>query len=130
MQKYLNGAAALAVLIGVVHSVLGEVLIFRKLRFGSIVPALGAPPLSERHIRILWATWHVVTIFGFAFAAILFRLGSDTDATSIRAIVLNATSAAFLGASILVLFGTRARHPGWVGLAGMATLITLAASDN
>ncbi len=129
MDKYANIAAALAVLIGVVHSVLGEILIFRKLRSGSFVPAQAAPPLSERHIRILWATWHVVTIFGFAFAAILFRLGSTTDALSMRAIVLNATSAAFLGASILVLVGTRARHPGWVGLAGVAVLVTLAAAN-
>ena len=130
MQNYLNCAAALAVFIGVVHSVLGEVLIFRKLRFRSIVPALGAPPLSERNIRILWATWHVVTIFGFALATILFQLGSATDVLSFRATVLNATGTAFLGASILVLVGTRARHPGWVGLAGVAILVALAASVN
>ncbi len=130
MDNYANYAAVLAVLIGVVHSVLGEVLIFRKLRSGSVVPAQAAPPLSERNIRILWATWHVVTIFGFALATILFQLGSTTDALSIRVIVFNATSAAFLGASILFLVGTRARHPGWVGLAGVAILLALAVGVN
>lgn len=128
MQGYLFAAAVLVVLIGLVHSVLGEILIFRRLRGGSLVPAQGAPPLGERHIRILWATWHVVTVFGFAFAVVLFRLGSAATAASIQATMLAATGAAFLGASILVLIGTKGRHPGWVGLAGVAALIALAES--
>lgn len=125
MQTYLFAAAALAVLIGVEHSVLGEILIFQKLRSGTLVPALVAPPLADRHIRILWATWHVVTVFGFALAAVLVRLGSAAAVTptSIQITVLIAIAAAFLGASILVLVGTKGRHPGWIGLAGVAMLV-------
>lgn len=127
MQDYLFLAAALAVSIGLVHSILGEILIFRRLRTGSLAPAQGAPPLGARQIHILWATWHVVTVFGFAFAAILLRLGSTHTAASIQTTVLAAAGAAFLGSSILVLVGTKGRHPGWIGLAGVAALIALAA---
>ncbi|MEO7431675.1 MAG: hypothetical protein ABIR62_06550 [Dokdonella sp.] len=125
MDNYLVWAAVLAVLIGLVHSALGEILIFRKLRSGSLIPSRGAPPLSERHIRILWATWHVVTVFGFALAAVLFQLGSATTVASARATVLTATGVAFLMASIVVLIGTHGRHPGWAALAGVAVLVAL-----
>jgi hypothetical protein len=127
MQNYLFAAAALSVLIGIVHSVLGEILIFRKLRQGFLVPDRAAPPLGERHVRILWATWHIVSIFGFAFAAILVRVGTVTAEESLQNIVLTSTGLAFFGASILVLVGTKGRHPGWIGLAATAALIALAA---
>ena len=126
MQDYLFAAAVLAVLIGVVYSVLGEVLIFRRLRKGGLVPTQAAPPLAERHIRILWATWHVVTVFGFAFATMLYKLGSVDTAVSIQSVVLTATGAAFLGGAILVLVGTKGSHPGWIGLAGAAALVVMA----
>lgn len=128
MQSYLVTAAALSVLIGVVHSVLGELLIFHKLRGGTLVPTHAAPPLAERHVRILWATWHVVSVFGFAFAAVLFRLGSVANATtaSIQSAVLTAISVAFLGASILVLVATKGHHPGWLGLATASALVAWA----
>lgn len=64
IQPYLATAAGLAVLIGIVHSFLGERLIFRKLRDGSFVPDREAPPLSARNVRILWATWHLASVFG------------------------------------------------------------------
>ena len=71
MQTELAAAAVLSVVTGVVHSVLGEWLMFRHLRQGTLVPQLGAPPLRARNIRILWATWHLASVFGWAFAAIL-----------------------------------------------------------
>ena len=106
MQKYLFAAAALIVLVGIVHSVLGELLIFRKVRRGTLVPTQSAPPLAERHIRILWATWHVVTVFGFAFAAVFVQLGSASTAVSLETVVLKASCAAFFAGSLLVLVGT------------------------
>ena len=127
MKSYLLGAVALAVLISLVHSILGEILIFRRLRSGSWIPTQGAPPLDERHIRILWATWHLVTVFGLAFATILFRIGSAGSAASLQATVLTTTAAAFLGGAALVLLGTKGRHPAWVGLTGVALLLALAA---
>ena len=122
MQPYLFAAGGLALIVGAVHSVLGELLIFRHLRSGGLVPAMAAPPLRERHIRILWASWHLVTVFGWALAVILLRLASPSTASSLHVLVENAIALAFLGGSFLVLIGTKGRHPGWIGLLGVAAL--------
>ncbi|WP_408952177.1 hypothetical protein [Lysobacter sp. Hz 25] len=113
-------AAILAAVTGLLHSVLGEILIFRHLRNGSLVPTLPAPPLRERNIRIIWATWHLATLFGWAFAGVLLQLalGHPMSAQlAIRAIVF-----AYLGGAVLVLVGTKGRHPGWVALTAVAAL--------
>ena len=62
MQPLLLGAGVVMALTALVHSVVGEILIFRQLRSGGIVPTEGGPPLRERHVRILWASWHLVSI--------------------------------------------------------------------
>lgn len=80
MQTLLSIAAGLAVLTGIVHSALGELLIFRHLRNGTLVPTQDAPPLRSRNVRIIWATWHLASVFGWAFAAILARLAMDPQA--------------------------------------------------
>ncbi len=121
MQTLLATAAGLAIATGVAHSVMGELLIFRKLRTGTLVPAHGAPPLQGRNVRILWATWHLATVFGWAFAYILLRLALTPD-TSLLALVAGASVAANAGGSLLVLVGTRGRHPGWLALAAVAVL--------
>lgn len=126
MQTYLAAAAVLAFLTGLVHSVLGEILIFRHLRRGTFVPALGAPPLRERNIRILWATWHLATVFGWTLAAILLQLARSPQAPLLD-YVIGATIAANAGGSLLVLVGTRGRHPGWIALAIAAGLLWAAA---
>lgn len=125
MNGYFVAAAALAFLVGLVHSVLGETLIFRRLRQGGRVPTNGGSVLGERHVRILWATWHVVTVFGWCMAAILLRwarpsVGASLDWFDVQAVVF-----AMLAGSALVFFGTKAKHPGWVGLLGVAVLVWL-----
>jgi hypothetical protein len=117
-------AAIVATATGVAHSVLGECLIFQRLRVGSVVPAAAAPPLRERHVRILWATWHLASVFGWAFAWLLFRLAQGRPMSS--SLVAGAAGAAYVGGAILVLVGTRGRHPGWIALAAVAALATTA----
>lgn len=123
MQTYMFAAGVLALIVGLVHSVLGEVLIFRHLRSQGFVPAMGAPPLRERHVRILWASWHLATVFGWAFGIILLRLAFPTNDHSFQVLVVEAIVFAFLGGSFLVLIGTKGRHPGWIGLLGVAALV-------
>jgi hypothetical protein len=115
-------AGVLALIVGAAHSVLGETLIFRHLRSGGLVPAMGAPPLRERHTRILWASWHLGTVFGWAFGVVLLRLASPYNESSFQAFVEQTIVLAFLGGSLLVLIGTKGRHPGWIGLLGVAAL--------
>jgi hypothetical protein len=125
MQVYLFAAGIVAALVGVVHSVLGEVLIFRKLRKGTIVPDQAAAPLELRNVQILWATWHLASAFGFGLAAILLVFAnreSAPDPVTAWALILS-----FAVASFLVLVATRAKHPGWIGLLIVSVLTYLGA---
>ena len=128
MQSLFIAAGVLALITGVVHSVLGEKLIFRHLRNGSLVPAMGAPPLRERNIRIIWATWHLATVFGWAFAGLLVWLGLTPLDQSPKLFVVGAIVFAYLGGSVLVLIGTRGRHPGWIALLLVSALAVAAAT--
>jgi hypothetical protein len=52
----------------------------------------------------------------------LLRLASPSTESSLQALVENTIVVAFLGGSFLVLIGTKGRHPGWIGLLGVAAL--------
>ena len=119
-------AAVLTAVTGLVHSVLGEILIFRHLRNGTLVPALDAPPLRERNVRIIWATWHLATLFGWAFAGLLLQLALGRPMSA--SLVAGAIVFAYLGGATLVLVGTKGRHPGWVALASVAALTAATAT--
>ena len=122
MQPLLTTAAVLAIATGVVHSLLGERLIFRHLRRSSLVPSLPAPPLQARNVRILWATWHLASVFAWALAGLLWQLAREPGADLSARLVLSASAAAFVVGSLLVLVGTRGRHPGWVALGAIGVL--------
>ena len=122
MQPLLATAAILALVTGVVHSFLGERLIFRHLRVSSIVPTLPAPPLQNRHVRILWATWHLASVLAWAFAGLLWQLARASLPSLSAQSVLMAAAAGFIAGSLLVLFATRGRHPGWIALAIVGAL--------
>ena len=113
--NWLEISGVVTVMVALVHSVLGEVLIFKRMREGTIVPTKGQPVLRERHVRILWATWHIVSIFGVAFAAVLIGL-SHAPETSFRSLFLIAVAVSMAVSSALVLFATKGMHPGWIGL--------------
>lgn len=103
------------------HSVLGEILIFQRMRQPRrLVPAHGCTLLDERHVRILWATWHIVTVFGWAIGAMLLRLAWPSALENVVDFAVNTFAFAALAASGLVLFGTLGKHPGWIGLLAMA----------
>lgn len=115
-------AGSIILLTGAVHSVLGEILIFRHLRSHGLVPSQGAPPLRERNIRILWATWHLATVLGWAFAGILFKLATRSPGAPPDAFILASVVVAYAAGGLLVLIATKGRHPGWVALLAVAAL--------
>lgn len=125
MQTLYVIAGALAVVTGLAHSVLGERLIFRRLRRSGLVPSLAAPPLGARHVRILWATWHLASVFGWALAGLLFALAQGRG--DMASLAVGAIVSAYLGGAVLVLVGTRGRHPGWIALCAVAVLTWVAA---
>jgi hypothetical protein len=126
MQWLYLVAGTLAAVTSLAHSVLGERLIFRHLRSGTLVPTRPAPPLRERHVRILWATWHIGSVFGWGFAGILFHFAASSEEASSRSLIVAALCSAYLGSSLLVLVGTRGRHPGWIALLLVAALAWVA----
>lgn len=123
MQIHFISAAVVCVLVAIVHSLLGELLIFGKLRTRGVMPTEAAAPLRSGNIRILWATWHLASVLGLGFAAILFAIGFGH--TALDPFILHAVIWAFAGSSALVLLATRGRHPGWVGLMAVAILVYL-----
>ncbi len=126
MQTYMFAAGCLALIVGAIHSVFGEILIFSRMRERGVIPTVGAPLLRERHVRILWASWHIVTVFGWAFGAVLLRLAFPSDQYPVQAFVQRAIIVSMLASAFLVLVGTRGMHPGWLGLLGVAILAWLA----
>ncbi len=110
-------AGLIAAFVAVAHSVLGEIVIFSRLRDGGIVPARPAPPLSARNVAILWATWHITSVFGLGLAAILVLAGGAAMPLATIAWVVAAT---MIAGGALVLVATRGRHPGWAGLWAVA----------
>ncbi len=123
MNMYLSAAGVLALIVGVVHSVLGELRIFSRLRRGSIIPTHGGDLLQQSNVRILWASWHVLTVFGWGLAAMLLWLALPSSPP--QPFITQSITVSMLAGSALVLVGTRARHPGWVGLLGVAVLVWL-----
>lgn len=124
MNRFYFTAAVLVFLVGLIHSVMGERMIFRRMRRGGLIPTNGAKLIGEGRVRILWASWHIVTVFGWCFAAILLWL-AQTKALEAYGFIANAVSIAMMVSAALVFIGTRARHPGWAGLLGVAVLTWL-----
>jgi len=103
-----------------VHSVLGEVLIFNGKRSGGLVPTNSGTDLKQKHLRIIWATWHLVSILGCLIGLILLR-------TELSSEILPAISVAMFLGGVLVLVATKGRHPGWIVLFLIGVLVLLGA---
>ena len=126
MNYFFVAAAAIAFIVGLVHSVFGEQLIFRRLRgWDEFVPTNGGNLLRESHVRILWASWHLVTVFGWCIGAVLLRLSWTGLAEASSEFLAQACAVAALAGSACVFIGTRAKHPGWIGLLAMAVCVWL-----
>jgi hypothetical protein len=119
-------AAALAFVVGLVHSILGETMIFRRMRKPErVIPTDGGEILPGSNVRILWASWHVLTVLGWGMAAILVRLAQPVSHGVSEGFIARTIAVSMLAGSVLVLIATRGRHPGWIGLLGVATLVWL-----
>lgn len=125
MNGYFVAAAATISLVAIVHSVLGESLIFSRLRRGNLVPGNGGSVLGQQHVRILWSSWHMLSVFGLCMAAVLLKSAFPAGDASLAGFIAQACAFATLIGSASVFFGTRARHPGWVGLLAASFLTWL-----
>jgi hypothetical protein len=109
-------AGILAVIVATVHSVLGERWVFSRMRNAGAIPTNGGNILREPHVRILWASWHAVSVLGLALAACLFFLAAAPVPSSFVQFVGCAVAIGMFASSALVFIGTRAKHVGRLGL--------------
>ena len=128
MNIYFFIAGILCFVLGLAHSLLGELLIFKdKRKLGKIVPTMGGPGLRERHLRIIWATWHLATFFGWCLGTLLITISfnfSQVPAGHLGTIVI-VIAGTMLAGSVLVLVGTRGKHPGWIVLLVICLLLII-----
>lgn len=122
MNWYFVAAAAVGFAVGLVHSILGERLIFSRLRSAGFIPVDGGSALREPHVRILWATWHLVTVLGWLVAAVLVWLSFPAASSLAPSFLTRAVAAALFLCAALVFVATQGKHPGWAGLLAMALL--------
>ena len=114
MQPLLTAAAVLAIAVGVVHSFLGERLIFWHLHQPSFVSFVPALPLRRRNVPILRANWYIASVFGWVIAGLLWQLANNPWVGLCAGPVLDPLAPGLLAGALLALVGTLGRHPGWV----------------
>jgi len=72
---YFLTAGILCFMLGLIHSILGEYLIFKdKRKAGNLVPTKVHTEFKESYLRIIWATWHLSSFFGWCIGAFLVKL--------------------------------------------------------
>ena len=116
----------LAITLGVVHSILGEVLVFRHLRESDVFSDNAESKLKKRHYKTIWSTWHLVTLFGWGFGAILIIQSWSISSEITLNKISMAISLLFLVSAIYWFIGTRGKHPAWVILGMISFLAWLA----
>jgi len=120
MDLYLFIAGILTFILGIVHSILGEKLIFKRLRATDLTLLSGSQALSKRHLRTLWSTWQLVTLFGFGLGSILIVLSLPSGGS--MELVSKTISLTFAVSSIFWGLGTHGKHPAWLILLIIAVL--------
>lgn len=124
MNKWMIAAATLCGLVGLIHSVMGEQRIFRHLRrAGQVVPTEGETLLREHQVRILWASWHLVTVLSWVLTAVMIWLAQPAARLVSAGRVEFTLALAFSLAGLLVLISNRGRHLGWIALWTVAVLV-------
>ncbi|MGW9686351.1 hypothetical protein [Flagellimonas sp. 2504JD1-5] len=128
MNTYFLAAGILCILLGLAHSIFGEILIFNgKRNKGSIVPTKKNPGLRTRHLRIIWANWHLSSVFGWCLGAILIKIALTYNDLNheIGTFIVRAIICTIFTGSLLVLVGTKGKHPGWIVLFVIGILLII-----
>jgi hypothetical protein len=107
MNPWLLLAATLAVVLGAVHSYLGErYLLARLFRRGPTAPHFEADAFSRRILRLVW---HLISVAWWGGAALFVVLGRGDAQAGVR--VLAAT---FLVSGVITAAVSRGRHLAWI----------------
>jgi hypothetical protein len=124
MNILVFSAAILTFLLGAVHSFLGEKLIFNRMRTKGIVPTEGHELLKAYQVRIIWASWHLVTVFGWGIGAIFLFYSLPLD-VAFEEIVIDISFYSVCLGALLVFCATKGKHLGWAVLLVIGLLLLL-----
>lgn len=123
MDTLIFASAGLLMIIGLIHSVLGEKYILTRLFKKHTLPRLfGGTEFTQNTLRF---AWHLTTVawFGLAFILILSRF-PNFDIYSVYLIC-----AGVLAIHALVsLVGSKGKHLSWVGFLAIAVMLLLASN--
>jgi hypothetical protein len=119
MNLTLLAAAALVVVVCAVHSVLGErVLLIPLSKRDDLPQFLGDRDYAKKTLRFVW---HVATVFGLGFAALLLLLAAP--AAPDRRLLLRVIAVTVGVSGIVALIVSRGRHPSWIAFLVIAALV-------
>lgn len=114
-------ASVILVLIGIVHSYLGEKYILMRLFKRDNIPhLLGSDHFTKGTLRFCW---HVMSIAAFGFAALL------ANRSTIDAFTLNVIGAVFFLSAMLSIYFTRGKHLSWIAFIAVSAICFSQAYD-
>lgn len=123
-NTYLLYAGILCIILGLVHSVMGEYLIFHKLIKPSTYKITAeTQSWTRKYNGIIWATWHLASILGWCVGAILIFLAKSD--TTPHVFPLQVICIGMLAGGLIVAIGTSGKHPGWIVMSIIGILIVL-----
>lgn len=124
MNIALFSAGILTLALGVAHSVLGEVLIFNRLRAIGYSSDESRPILAPREWAVLWSTWHLVSLLSFGLGAVLLQLAVSPPLSiaELKPVLI----ATFVVTALFWVYGTRGKHPAGIVLFAIAALVSWA----
>lgn len=127
MNSYLLIAGGLTIFLSFAHSILGEILIFQGLRKNYVEFKSVEVKLSSQKIRVIWSTWNLLSIFGCAIGAILILLSFEVELynNQLTSYIERVIKTTFLLSTFFWLGGTKGRHPAWVILGIISSLLFL-----
>lgn len=103
-------ASAFCILIGCIHSYLGERFILIRLFRKTDIPQLfGSDYFTKRTLRF---AWHITTVAWFGFAYLLFAISQGTE--NMTQTVLFTSSVVFAITGAFAFAFTRGRHISWL----------------
>jgi len=126
MNLYFLTAGILTVLLGIIHSILGEKLIFQRLSQADPIPSPWNKTLSGQRMRSIRSSWHLVSFFGWGIAAILLRMSFPATAGEYVIFAKNTFVVTFFITAIYWFIGTRGKHPAWIILLLIGVLTWMA----
>ena len=100
----------LLLIIGIVHSYLGEkYLLIRLFRRADLPKLLGSDWFTKRVLRF---AWHLTTLAWWGFAAILYVLSTPSE--NVKSEILVIISVVFALSGIVSLLFSRGKHLSWL----------------